>query len=110
VLFAYQAMVHSSTEETLFFILYGRDAKLPSALNFCSPHPKTPVIYSDYGTILFEELKFICEVTKKNIQQAQLSQKKQYDKSTLPVTIQVGNTVLINVQPNFKLDRSYHGP
>jgi len=34
---------------------YGRDAKLPTALNFHSPHPKTPVIiiYSDYGTVLF---------------------------------------------------------
>jgi len=52
----------------------------------------------------------MCEVARKNIQQAQLSQKKQYDKSTHPVTIQVGNTVLINEQPKFKLDRSYHGP
>ena len=36
--------------------------------------------------------------------------KKQYDKSTHLVTIQVGNIVLINEQPKFKLDRSYHGP
>jgi len=103
-------IIHSSTGETPFFLLYGRDAKLPSALNFHSPHPKTPVIYSDYGTILFKELKFICEVARESIQQARPSQKKQYDKSTRPVTIQVGNTVLINKQPKFKLDRSYHGP
>ena len=46
LLFTYRTMVHSSTGETPFFLLYGRDAKLPSALDFHSPRPKTPVIYS----------------------------------------------------------------
>jgi len=89
-------MVHSSTGGTPFFLLYGRDAKLPTALNFHSPRPKTPVIYSDYGTVLFKDLKLIREIARKHIQQAQPSQKKQYDKSTHPVTIEVGNTVMIN--------------
>ena len=33
-LFAYKTMVHSYTGETLFLLLYGRDAKLPTALKF----------------------------------------------------------------------------
>ena len=36
-LFGYQAMIHFLTGETPFFLLYGRDAKLPTALNFYSP-------------------------------------------------------------------------
>ena len=56
LLFAYRIMPHSSTGETPFFLLYGRDAKLPSVLDFYSPRPKTPVIYSEYGKTLFQEL------------------------------------------------------
>ena len=101
LLFAYRTMVHSSTGETPFFLLYGRDAKLPTALNFYSPRPKTPVIYSDYGTVLFKELKLIRDIARKNIQQAQSTQKKQYDKSTHPVTVQEGDLVMINEQLKF---------
>ena len=72
LLFAYR---HSSTRETPFLLLYGRDAKLPSVLDFYSPRPKTPVIYSEYGKILFQELKQIRDIARKNIQQAQISQK-----------------------------------
>ena len=53
LLFAYRTMPHSSTGETPFFVLYGRNTKLPSVLDFYSPHPKTPVIYSEYGKTLF---------------------------------------------------------
>ena len=110
LLFAYRTMVHSSTGETPFFLLYGRDAKLPTALNFYSPRPRTPVIYSEYGTTLFKELKLVRELARKNIQQAQSTQKKQYDKSSRPVTINVGDRVMLQEQPKFRLDRTYQGP
>ena len=48
-------------------------------------------------------------IAKKNIQQAQSTQKKQYDKFTHPMTFQVGNLVMINEQLKFKLDEPYHG-
>ena len=73
VLFSYRTTPHSSTNETPFFLLYGRDAKLPSALDFYSPHPRTPVIYSEYGKTLFQELKQIRDMAKKSIQNAQKS-------------------------------------
>jgi len=66
LLFTYQTTVHSSTGETPFPLLYGRDAKLPTGLNFYFPQPKTPVIYSEYGTTLFKELKMIRELARKN--------------------------------------------
>ena len=37
VLFSYRTTPHSSTNETLFFLLYGRDAKLQSTLDFTLP-------------------------------------------------------------------------
>jgi len=54
--FAYQAIVHSFTQETLFFFLYGRNAKFPTALSFFIFFP---VIYSEYGASLFKKLDMI---------------------------------------------------
>ena len=68
LLFAYRTMPHSSTGETPFLLLYSRDAKLPSVLDFYSPRPKTPVIYSEYGKTLFQELKQIHNIARKFIQ------------------------------------------
>jgi len=109
LLFAYRTMTHSSTGETPFFLLYGRDAKLPTALNFYSPQPRAPVIYSEYGTTLFKELKVIRKLARKNIQRAQSAQKRQYDNSTHSVTINVGDRIMLQEQPKFKLDRTYQG-
>ena len=81
-----------------------------ASLNFYSPRPRTPVIYSEYGTTLFKELKLVRELARKNIQQAQSTQKKQYDKSSHPVTINVGDRVMLQEQPKFRLDRTYQGP
>ena len=41
-------------------------------------------------------------MAKKSIQDAQKSQKKQYDKSSHPVTIKARDTVFVKVQPKFK--------
>ena len=109
LLFAYRTTPHSSTGETLFFLLYGRDAKLPTAFNFYSPHPKTPVIYSEYGKTLFKELKVIRDIAREYIQHAQSSQKRQYDKASRPVSIKIGDAVFVKTQPKFKLDRTFHG-
>ena len=79
-------------------------------MDFYSPRPKTPVIYSEYRKTLFKELKLIRDIARKNIQQAQSSQKKQYDKVSHPVSIEVGDIVFVKVQPKFKLDRNFHGP
>ena len=35
---------------------------------------------------------------------------RQYDKSTHSVTINVGDRVMLQEQPKFKLDRTYQGP
>ena len=40
LLFAYRSTPHSSTVETPFFLLYGKDAKLPTALDFYSPRQR----------------------------------------------------------------------
>ena len=49
VLLAYRTTPHSVTGEAPFYLVYGRDAKLPSALSFCQPVVKYPVIASEFA-------------------------------------------------------------
>ena len=55
VLFVYRTTPHSSTEETPFFLLYGKDAKLPLALDFYSP--ELLLFVQNMGKHFFESLK-----------------------------------------------------
>jgi len=49
VLFAYKTMPHSSTGMSLFYLMHGRDPKLPSSLDFQAPAAKFPIIETEYG-------------------------------------------------------------
>ena len=62
------------------------------------------------GKALFKELKVIHDIARENIQHAPSSQKRQYGKAYCPVSIEVGDTVVVKTQPKFKLDRNFHGP
>ena len=66
-------------------------------------------MYSEYGKTLFEELKLIWDIARKDIQQAQSSQKRQYDKASSPVSVEVADIAFVKVQPKFKLDHNFHG-
>jgi len=46
VLLAYRATPHSSTEMSPFYLLYGRDPQLPSALDFQVPVSRYPTVES----------------------------------------------------------------
>jgi len=104
---AYCTTPHASTGESPFFILYGRDARIPSVLGFYSPRL---TVDSEYGRELFSELKRIREIAKQKIKKAQHSQKIQYDKGVKDSRIRKGDIMTLRVNPKFKLDRSFHGP
>ena len=57
VLMAYRTTPQSSTRVSPFYLLYGRDAKLPSALDFYVPKPPAVTVESEYGREPFQELK-----------------------------------------------------
>jgi len=91
-------------------LLYGQDARLPTALNFFVPVVNCPTVETDYARELFKELKRARQVARKNIQSAQGIQKNQYDKRAHESKICAGDLVMLKVEPRFKLDRSYKGP
>ena len=110
VLFAYRTTPHSSTGVSPFYLTYGRDPVLPTALDFHAPAVRYPVIETEYGKELAKELKQARQLAKKQIQSAQHSQKKFYDKRSKDVELKIGDRVMLKVEPQFKLDRLFKGP
>ena len=110
VLLAYRTTPHSSTGEALFYLVYGRDAHLPTVLDFKTPTVRYPIVATEFGKELSLELKRARQVAKANIQRAQKDQKKYYDQNCKNCELKIGDLVMLKVQPRFKLDRSYKGP
>ena len=110
VLMAYRTTPHSSTGEAPFYLVYGRDARLPTGLDFSIPAVKYPIVATDYAKELSAELKLAREAAQKSIEKAQAEQKKHYDRRAKDTDLVVGDLVMLKVQPRFKLDRSYKGP
>ena len=110
VLFAYRTAPHSSTGETPFSLVYGRDARVPTNLDFYQPVQKMPVVESEFARELFEDLKYARKLAQQNIKKAQKQQKDSYDRATKEPTIKVNDLVMLKVEPRFKLDRTYRGP
>ena len=110
VLLAYRAALHSSTNLSPFYLLYGRDPQLPTALDFRVPVSRYPTVETDYGQELAKELKKIREIAKSTIQKKQKEQKKFYDRRCKEVELKVGDLVMMKTELGFRLDRSYKGP
>ena len=73
VLFAYRACQQSSTQESPFFLLYGRDPRLP-----------TPAVLSvrdlkEYGVELYSRMSEARELARQHITKAEKHQKRVYD-------------------------------
>lgn len=75
LLLAYRCAQHSSTQETPFYLTYGRDPLLPVAL---LKSPWQPLYVDDYKNELTKQMQLAFEVASRNLQE---SQKKAKDHS-----------------------------
>jgi len=71
---------------------------------------KFPIIETEYGKELERKLKQARQLARQHIQLAQRSQKKFYDRSSKEIEVKVGDRVMLKVEPQFKLDRTFKGP
>lgn len=116
LLFAYQVSAQESTKESPFFLIYGRDARIPT--DSVLTHVRSPyaVDVDDYKEDLLSGLSLAWELAQANIQKAQASQKRNYDrKCTEEVNLKAGDRVMIYMPAesqgkNWKLSRPFHGP
>ena len=95
---------------TPFSLVYGRDPRVPTSLNFYQPVYSTPVLETEFAKELFQDLREARKLAQRNIKKAQHQQKQNYDKSAVEPTIKVDDLVMLKVEPRFKLDRTYKGP
>jgi len=90
VLFAYRASLQESTKESPFYLLYGRDPRLPTTLGLDSAqhHIADLDTYKEEVAFKFSEA---WKLARDNIKKAQQYQKKQYDRKTRLPRFEVGD-------------------
>lgn len=95
VLFAYRASMQESTRESPFFLLYGRDPRLPTEVAL-SPFPENRnVDVDDFKAELVTGLSTAWETACRNVEQAQQKQKKYCDRRPKDPGFRVGDRVFL---------------
>ena len=115
VLYAYRTSVQESTKESPFFLLYGRDARLPTEAALTQPRTCYQVDIDDFKTDLVCNLSEAWELARQNISQSQKKQKQHYDKGARLKDYHVGDTVFVHMPGDvqgkaWKFARPFHGP
>ena len=90
VLFAYRASLHESTKESPFYLLYGRDPKLPTALELGGTLQSETNLDTYKGEVAFK-LSEAWKLARNNIKKAQQHQKQQCDRKMRPPRFEVGD-------------------
>ena len=115
LLFAYRVKPQESTQESPFFLLYGRDARIPTETTLSTPISSYQVDMDDYRTKPVTGLTEAWKIAKSNIGKAQRRQKIHYDKKAREVKYQIGDRVMVYMPHEDtgklrKLALPYHGP
>ena len=79
LLFAYRTKPHDSTGESLFFLLYGRDARIPCEATLSTSRTTYQVDIDDYKTELVHGLSAAWELARTEMQRSQKKQKRHCD-------------------------------
>ena len=115
VLYAYRAARQESTQESPFFLVYGRDPQLPTPDSLTQPRTCYQVDLDDYKTELVTGLSEAWELARTYIKKAQARQKRTYDRRSKPPTVAVGDRAFVYMPkeatgPTHKFARPFSGP
>ena len=114
VCFAYRASVHSSTCETPYFLMYGRDP--PMLLDrFIDARKPNLITANDYKSQLMKRMYTAFQLVKTNLKTTREKMKLQYDKRAKAQNYITGDKVLLDIKVvrvglNKKLTSKYEGP
>ena len=95
VLFAYRACCQESTQESPFFLVYGRDPKLPTPAVLDPKRTRATTDLREYGIELHSRMSAAWELARRNISRAQKRQKTAYDRRSRPSRFQEGERVFL---------------
>ena len=114
VCFAYRASVNSSTSETPYYLLHGRDPNVP--INQFLDAVSEPVPSSfDYIGSLVDRLRFSFQRTRDENEKARERQREQYNKRAKLYNYKIGDRVLLDIRVvekgnNRKFTSKFQGP
>ena len=114
VLFAYRNSINSSTLETPFYLLHGRDPELP--LDVLLKNPSNRASESDdYKTQMICKLQSAFQLAKNNLTESRARQKRQFDKRAALKKFEIGDkvyvtTVVVKPEQSAKFTKKFHGP
>ena len=95
LMFTYQAKSHESRGESPFFLIYGRDPRLPTESALSTPVTCYQENLDDYREGLVAGLSETWRIAKQNTAKAQCKQNKQYDRRAREMNLQVGDRVMV---------------
>jgi len=98
-MFNYNTSVHKATKHTLYELVFGKLARIPSNELLLSEDKLTN--YDDYLINLVTQLHAIQTNASENIVKAKIKSKKHYDKKINPQTFKSGGNVFLLKRPKF---------
>jgi len=112
ILFAYRASQQNSTLESPFFLLCGRDPRLPTPAALCLSLVRDDVNLREHGVELATRMSAAWEEARKDVKKAQKKQKKYYDRIAWDSLLTVGDRVFLKKlsEKNNILARMFNGP
>ena len=114
VMMAYRSSVHSSTQYTPHYLLFGHEVRLPLDVMY-GREPHQPEAASEYARNLRSTLEEAHERAREHLKTAQRRQKDYYDRCVAGDEIKVGDHVYLHVPviksgQTKKLRSPWHGP
>ena len=107
VLFAYRASIQESTRESPFYLLYGRDPRLPTEAALSTPLTRAYIDTDDYKTELTLNFTEAWDLARQQVEKAQRQQKRFYDRRSRKPTFRVGDRVFLYM-PAAKTGQAYN--
>lgn len=93
ILFAYRASQQQSTLESPFYLLYGRDPRLPIDSVLCPSKAKKLVGLKEYGCELMTKMSEAWEIAKQCVRKAQKRQKHLHEHKCRLTNFEIGDRV-----------------
>ena len=115
VLFAYRASLQESTQESPFFLVYGRDPRLPTEDVLCPRKARQRVDLKEYGSEVATRMSQAWELARQSVGKAQKRQKASHDKRAREPNFTPGERVFLlkpaeTTGASRKFARPFHGP
>ena len=115
VLYAYQSSIQESTQESPFFLLYGRDPRPPTESALSPTEDRSLTDIDTYKSEVNERLASAWELVREQVEKAQHKQKKQHDRHSRDPGFKVGERVFVYMPAElrgkaYKFARPFRGP